>query len=355
MARVSDNILPPTAQLGLTLDRYQELMGLSVCAFNGINRPDDNLDPACSSIVTQTQRDDLAMYLLQAEEMREEELGYYLGAKWRVEEQNVWRANPFTLDKKYLIEVGWPTWTAIQAGVALDWGLDPTNPNDPVEISVATTVSTSEIVVTYPGEQVQIRPSSITAVGGTVTIQIPRCRLVRPEYNQDWADPPSYFNAAVFLDEVDVYRLYADPSQGTEFKWIQPNCDTDCEPNCQTACAIILGHEAYTLSLVHLYPATYSGGSWTRATCFAYTGMPNSVQISYRSGRRQRMADEINTIRLAHTLMPRPPCSCDIVRQRWEDDYAPLERQWSPYGSRRGAIDVWMADSHAKIGWGGMV
>jgi len=358
MARPSDGVLPDLSQLGLTLDRYQELMGIDVCAFNGVNRPTDNRDSFCNSIVTQTQRDDLAKFLLQAEEIREEELGYYVAPKWRSEELDVSCNNPFSLSKKYLIEVGYPTWTAIEEGYALDYGIPPfvhdaNEPTDPVVIEVATTVSTSEIVVTYPDETVVIKPSSITSAGGVVTIQIPRCRLVIPEYNTDRDEALSYYGD-YFLETVDVWRFYADPSEGTEFKWIQVPCDTDCEPNCQRACTIISGERAYELSLIYAYPATYSGGVWTRTNCWAYRTMPNSLSVTYRSGKRPSINNEILTIRLAHTLMPYAPCECNVVRQKWDEDHELMERQFTPYGSRRGALDAWLADSRAKVGQGGM-
>jgi len=358
MARPSDNVLPDLSQLGLTLDRYQELMGIDVCAFNGVNRPTDNRDSFCNSIVTQTQRDDLAVFLLQAEEIREEELGYYVAPKWRSEEQDVACNNPFMLEKKYLIEVGYPTWSILSEDYALDYGTPPFTtddpPTDPVVVTVVTSVSTSEIVVTYPDEKVVIKPSSISATGGIVTIQIPRCRLVKPEYNDDRDEALSYFSEEYFLETVDVWRYYADPSAGAEFKWIQIPCDTDCIPNCQPACTVISGARAYELSIIYAYPATYSEGVFTRTNCWAYKTIPNSLSVTYRSGKRPSINNELLTIHLAHTLMPHEPCDCNVVRAKWEADFELMERQFTPYGSRRGSIDAWLADSRAKVGQGGM-
>lgn len=351
MARISDGILPAGSQLGLNLDRYAELMNLDGCAFNGINRPTDQHDNQCIDIVRQNQRDSLAMYLMQSEELREEELNYHVGRKWRTEEHDVTWGNPFALDRKWLIEVGFPTYADISMGVTLDHGTSPGAINDPVVITVATTVAVGEIIVTYPDEDVRIYPTSVTASGGVVTIQIPRCRLVKPEHNGNLDDPPSYVTNSVFLETVDVRRQYADVSEGAKFVWRQAPCDTDCVPNCQPACPIITGGSAYALSLVHLYPATYSGSAWTTG-CFTYRTVPTSVQVSYRSGRTS-MSTQIYTIRLAHTLMPRPPCSCDIVKQKWEDDRKPQDG-WSPYGNMIGAVHTWMADSRAKVGNGGM-
>jgi len=358
MARVSDNVLPPLSQLGLYLDRYQELMGLDVCAFNGINRPSDPNDSSCKDIVTQSQRDDLAMYLMQAEEMREEELGYFLAPKWRQEDQTVFMNNPFVLDMKYLIEIGYPTWTLIEEDVAVSYGTPPfivtvNEPTDPVVLTVATSVSASEIVVTYPDELNEIHPTSVVVAGGIATITIPRCRLVKPAYDGNWDDPYSYYDTDPFLTTVDVYRVYADVSLGAQFLWFQVPCDTDCEPNCQVACPLIAGKDAYTLSTVRLFPASYSSGTWSRTRCFTYSAKPDAARFNYRSGRRPSITNELRTIRLAHTLMPYSPCSCDLVRQRWESDREQTTT-YTPYGSTRGAIDTWLADSRAKVGQGGM-
>lgn len=373
MARVSDNIFPlgPTvgpqpgvyrSQLGMTLDRYQEVMGLyggiDMCAFNGINRRTDNHDNQCIDIVSQSQRDNLARFLLQAEQKREEWLGYFLSPKWMVnEEQDVTAGNPFMLDKKYLIQVGYPAMTLIEAGVAISYGTPPftslNEPTDPIVLTVTTAVAVSEILVTYPGETVPINPTSKSASGGVVTIRIPRCRLVKPEYNDDRDDAPSYYDTDVFLKTVDIYRSWADPALGVQFVWLDPGCGTaDCTTVCQSACHVIAGAMAYDLSTVQVAAATYSGGSWTYARP-TYVTKPLSVRFHYISGK-QTMTNEIYTVRLAHTLMPRPPCSCDIVKQQWTEDRDVVERTWTSYGRRAGAIEAWMADKDMRIGAGGM-
>jgi len=352
MARVSDGLFPDDVQVGLTIDRYAELLGLDVDAFNGVNRGTYGYDNKCVTIINQSQRDNLAIFLQQAEDKRETWLGFYLSPKWVLaEEQDFTFQNPFMLNKKYLVEIGYPTLTAIQMAVPLALG-PADNPIDPVVITVTSSDALArEIEVCYPGEMVRIVPSKVTKSGNTITIHIPRCRLVNPAYNDDRDDPISYFDNTYFLTTVDVYRNWADPSKGAQFVWIDPSCNTTCAVDCQDACAVISGADAYDLSIVHAFPAKHmTTNEWIRS-CWKYAYSPSSVRFYYRAGMRH-LGNEIYTIRLAHTLMPRPPCSCDVVMQKWEEDNEVLQ-QYTPYGSKRGAMEAWLNDSGLRMGGGG--
>lgn len=366
MARTRTGVLPidpllGITQLGMTLDRYCDLMlgidNITRCAFNGITIPTTIYSNECLGILTQSQRDNLAKYLVQAESRREEHLGFYLGYKWTVYERHRLGANnPYTLRHKHLREIGYPTVADIELDATLDHGtapFDPGNPpNDPVEVTVTTSASVEEIIVTYPDENVHIHPDTVVDNGdGTVTISIPRCRLVDPDYNDDRQDPISYYDTAPFLTTVDVKRLYADVSIGAHFVWNRPECATDCAIRCQVACNIPGGEYAYDLAQVDILPANYSAG-WS-TTSFSYDTLPSYVRFSYLSGKDD-MSNQIYTARLAHTLMPRPPHNCDIVKQKWIEDREPIPRTLTRYGSTRGAVETWLADADQKIGVGGM-
>lgn len=368
MARTRVGVMPVDpvlgyTQMGLTLDGYCDLMlgvdRITRCAFNGINIPTTIYDNECLGILTQSQRDDLAKYLVQAEYKREQHLGFFLGHKWKVyERHSVGGNNPYSLRHKHLQEIGYPTYADIELDAALDHGtapFDPDNPpNDPVEVTVTTTVATDEIIVTYPDESILIEPTSIVDNGdGTVTISIPRCRLVDPDYNDDRQDPISYYDTDPFLTVVDVKRLYADVSLGAHFVWARPDCATDCVARCQVACNIPgVGEMAYELSLVDVQPATYSSGTWS-TTSFTYSQMPNGLRFSYKSGQND-LTNYLLTARFAHTLMPRPPHNCNIVKQKWVEDREIVPRTFTRYGMTRGAVDCWMFDMDQKIGQGGM-
>lgn len=359
MSRVGDNILPGDAALGLLLDRYQEIMALPANAFNGLNKPIEIPRYECSTIWKQSDRDYLATYIAMAEEMREQELGYYVAPKYTADEEQNYGV-PLTLNKKHLIECGARATSVIEAGAALDLGpvapseADP--PNDPVEISITTVVAVSEIAVFYPGEDVEIRPSSVSATGGIVTIKIPRARLVNPVYNDNREDHLDYYDNDFFLTTVDVKRVYTDTGSGIVIVWdsrgrvvagVQTYPDgreTEQEAVCQ-----IIGRQAYRISEVHVYPA--SGGI---GAGFTYCTFPAILRLSYLSGRQSSPRTEIETARLAHVEMPNVPCTCPYVKEYWDkdrvDDPSGLV---TPYGYARGAVKAWLSDSRAKVGQGG--
>ena len=104
MARHSAGILPDDFVPDLTLDRYQEIMRLPINAFNGLNKPEEEPVYECSTIWKQGERDGLAMNLGQAEEMRIQELGYYLAPRYTMVDYQY--GAPLILDKKHLVDIG---------------------------------------------------------------------------------------------------------------------------------------------------------------------------------------------------------------------------------------------------------
>jgi hypothetical protein len=358
MARVSDNVLPSGTQVGLTLDRYQEIMRLPVDSFNGINNPDTRPDSFCSTIWTQTERDQLAMFITMAEEMREKELGWHLGYKAIYAEQHDYAVNdnPYILNKKHLVAVGIPTLADIQDDADLT-ALYAAG-SDPLELVIYTDIDPDEIVVCYPGEEVQIHPYSIVQTtggyGGTyVTIKMPWARLVKPELNDDRDDPLEHDTITNYLETVDIKRYYRVADGAAQYVWLAPNCNvTDCEGRYQDACVRILGPSAYRLSQIWLEPATFSSDTPTASRSFTYAQYPDFVTVTYVSGRKD-MLNEMLTGRLTHAIMPFGPCDCRSEPMYWQRDQEPMPGVNTPYGSNRAAIDVWMADSRSKVGAGG--
>lgn len=361
--RVSDDLFGVDVQQGMTGDRAQEIMRWDINGFNGLINKDTNQDLECNSVWTQKQRDWLSLYLQQAEQKREQQVGYHLGKKVVFDEQHQVppHLNPYTLDKKHLLDVGYPTLDDLQLGEILTG--DYAAGLDPVEIVVTTDVSTDEIIVCYPGENVQIRPSSVKATTPTygsryVTIKIPWARLIKPELNDDREDHLQYSDTTNYLETVDVKRYWFDKSLGAQYVWLNgcccenfTSCSCDCEPNCQTACTIKKGDRAPRLSEIWLQPATFDEQTAT-VTCFTYCPSPDLIQITYVSGK-VTLLNELATIKFGFALSPFQPCDCSDVVMYWQDAKAYVPGVLTPYGSTRGAIDAWAEDSQQRIGAGG--
>jgi len=343
MARTQDSSL--TQQTGLTLDRYQEILGLPIAAFNGLNKPDETPVYACSTIWKQFNRDNLARFLAIAEEKREQELGYFIAPKYvSLDEYPI--SNPLILKKKYLISLGVRSVTTIQDAVVVTYRDIGGNILDPVVLTISTAlvISTSDIVVQYAGEDVPIHPSSIALSGGTLTIRIPRSRLVKPSLNDDREDPLMYDNDNNFVTTVDVKYVSYDSTEAVHYiSFGEDFVETSTE-------GIGLVKDT-RLSIIELDTSVLSC-----VIGFAVCSNSSSpiVRISYLSGRQQSVMTDMQTLRLAHCLMPFEPCGCEAEHQYWRDDVTENSQSIiTPYGSKNGAVEAWVADSRARVGQGG--
>jgi hypothetical protein len=353
MARITDGMLPDGRNLRLTLDRYQEIMRLPIAAFNGLNLPEEVPQYQCSYIWTQSERDYLATHISQAEEKREQELGYYLAPVYVDAYYEFDR--PLVMDNKYLITLGERSVDEIEMGYVLDHGTSPDDINDPLVITVpiGDVASLDEVVVLYPGEQVEIRPSHIQANDTTITIRIPRSRLVLPELNDNREDPLSYYNNDNFLSTVDVVRRWYNQLEGMKLIWEGwQGCGGGFDESEQIAWWRIRDER---VGIVDFGPARQVNGN-LRLSRPIYGVMPVWLRIRSVSGRRASMNTEMETARFAHTLMPNKPESCPTVHMYWDEDIQPHPGDiMTPYGNTIGAVRAWLSDSRAKVGSGGML
>jgi hypothetical protein len=342
MARTQDISL--TQQTGLTLDRYQELLGLPIAAFNGLNKPGEFPEYACTTIWSQFNRDNLARYLAVAEEKREQELGYFIAPKYLENEEYNVTLNPYLLNKKHLISIGEKVITTIDDDVAITHSVGGVI-NDPVTLTVATTLtSTSSVVVYYVDEEVPIHPSSIILASGVLTIKIPRSRLVKPEKNLNYEDPLQYDNDANFVTSVDVKSVTYDSTKGVNYVSFGEDYGETLIATTALIKNLRLSAVEIDMSDINCHIG-FSECSSTSNPIF---------RISYLSGRQNSVMTEIQTLRLAHCLMPFEPCACEVSQQYWRDDVTENPQSIiTPYGSKNGAVEAWVADSRAKVGQGG--
>jgi len=337
-------------QLGLTLDRYQEIMRLAPAAFYGLNKPDEAGCYDCAAIWKQLDRDGMALAISQAEEMREIELHYHVAPKYLLEEQRFNRSVRYFLDRYLLIKVGTYKSADVSLGAAITLSALGVI-NEPVVLTVATTVTDpSEICVYHPGTDVVINPSKVTISGGNATICIPRPRLKLLTIDGNCEPFPDYDEDANFETTVDVKRCYIDETDGIDIVWHHICCGSTFTEAVQTAHGEVRN---YRLSTIDVIPASNSGGIWTRQ-CLTYGCIPDHLLVPYLSGMRNSIYTEMITAHLANSLLvdivPNLVDLCDC----WKADQVVEDgADWTPYGISNGAVKAWLADSRAKVGQGG--
>jgi len=345
MARPSDWILLPDVKLSVDLDRYQELMRLPPAAFNGLLRENDIREYDCEHIWNQSDRDNLAMNLAQAQEIREQELGYYLAPIY-VDETFLY-SNPVVLRRKHLIEIGEEITEDVEDGVSLT--LSNGGIIDPVEFTVTVDFTDAdELVVCYPDEDVEINTQSVTISGTTATVTILRSRLKKHSLDINYYDSefPRYDDDANFLTTVDIKRRYYQNETGAYFVWMPGNCSVTVQTTQQAQSVI----DDYRRSVVNMYPGLYANGAWTYKP-LTKNYLPTHINLRYVSGRQRSMNTEMLTARLSH-VQPAKLSPCSIC---YEGDIKVHESgATTPYGNSVAAVEVWMSDSRAKVGHGGM-
>lgn len=358
MARVTDGLLGDF-QPCMTLDRYQEVMQLPISAFNGLIKVDEYPKNDCASVWNQTLRDNVAIWISIAEQNRETELGYHLAPKWISGEEHEYNT-VVMLHKKHLISVGNYVEYDVELGSTITHRDVGGNILDPVVlvIDAGAEYTASDIIITYPGEDVHIRPSKISISGTVITIHIPRSRLVKPELNDDRLDHLYYEDDVNFLETVDVKRTSIVLEGGIQFVWYSgSDINISTIPHSteytQYGYYYTKGARANRISSIYVYPATFVDGV-PESSGFTYGLYPGNVRISYLSGIRISPMHELLTARYAHTLMPNIPCTCPIVAQYWSEDRKVIDGMYTPYGNMQGAMNAWMIDSRNKVGISGV-
>lgn len=346
-----------TAQHGLIDEGYNAVrlakyaqLTQQECAFWGVLDPSEPVNEACSPILTLKEREQIARYLGEAQDEIEQVCGFPLTARWFTDEL------PFACmvhaKRRKVIEAGIEHVENISLGAAISYVTDPTQVGP-----IATTVTdASTIHVYHPGTDIEIDPSDVAIVGGQVTIDIPRCRLVdaahvdNPTAGLAYADvPPSA--TSPFEVTVDVKAIYNESTTQATLVWPhQESAGCSCTCGCVTcgeytheACMYIRNGETGAIDITY---AHLVGSVWT-ATCPCICSSPQLVRIHYRAGLTEvtKQAEDA-IIKLAHAKMPRPSCGCGILRDRWDadrlvPDNLTAEQAACPFGQSVGAWTAW--------------
>jgi len=337
------------------LCQYAQYVGYPERNFWGFTGEQESTLECGGKIWTKHQRDDIARHLQAAEEMIENELGYFLRPKYTVgllsnqahsyvrQVDQTWPDAVVHTRWGHVISPGVEASATIQAGLAVT----PLNELITINITLSSVVPTSvdEVRIFYPGTDVEIIPSSITIDGTDLTIVIPQYRAMKSTLVDNSAAGIDMTDATT-QETVDVKRIYTDDSTNAVFA--APGSTTGTERT-QTAHMRVIDDYMGTL---RVQPATYSGGTWSKCSL---SFEPDVLRLNYYSGVKnmERSAVEM-VVRLAHVLMHHTPCNCDKLKERWIEDrdkpaYIDPIRGSCPWGTENGAWAAWNWAKSTKI------
>lgn len=413
----------------LPLDTFARFAGIDPLHFNQVSlgaRPDQ--EAICQSVYFQHEwqdvdrdgREAIARAIREAEGQLEAHLGYRLLPSWEVDE---WRGStPYFGPER--INLTTRNARGFQQAVEAKWGYFVTGGREAkavveaarpitytdedgdgyaekavVTATVAAGQDACELALFYPVSGVvddagddrwEIRPVKVSVSGTTATFVFRREQAVDAAAITE-NDPEAVLGtdapgAGTFLQTVDVWRRYNDPSQQAHLLW-EPvgTCGICADGTCQT-CALATQAACLhprgdpRLSILAYTPGTYDATTSTFSVVEASVGrQPEAVRLWYRAGWRDNaqacpMRDMdpawARTVAiLAASKLERPPCECRAVGNfiaRWQEDlaysggveqtalYSVSARALdNPFGTRRGEVYAWrrVEEFGAAIGY----
>jgi hypothetical protein len=339
----------------VSLARYAQVMLVPECSFWGVQTTEDVDYYECFDIWMLKDRKKVAKYLMDAQREIEQQIGYLLSPKYIVGFLNdEAEGDSYYVDQRYsgltvnmtrwkeLIEPGIKAVTDLYLGETLEQGEDP---------AVWTTVydgttDLNEIHIFHADTDFEIDPSAIYIDGESLKVEIPRCRTVKIEFQNNSMVGVPYDDLEKFTTLIDVKRIYTDPSKQVTMRWAHKCNDycasTGCAEHEQTGCMII--HDS-KLGIAQVSAGEFVDDEWVgKPMC--YSGHP-MLHLYYLAGLKylnEQAEDAI--IRLAHSKMPDAPCGCDSVKSFWNrDKHVPdiltADRLNCPFGMNDGAWIAW--------------
>lgn len=391
----------------LPLATFARLLGMHPLHFQQVAI---STNPHCTEIMPQyswqnsdhVSREEIANAIAMAEEKIENALGYRIAPCWEVDEWNGLiqpkqpeffhlRQDVFMNGRSSTVQAQWGYF--ITGGVEAKSFIEkPTitwtdEDNDTYfekgQVTFNTTVTdVNEIEAYYPdkdGEvQYQIRPITVRIEAGVATVTFRRELCVNLDHLEA-IDEVQYVDGlddTNFLEDIDIYRHYNDPSQQVQFLWGPLTFGCGCDgtggcPRCafSTAdgCLITVGDPRQSI-------LGYNAATWDstnevfNAAAWPMTRQPDTTRLYYKSGWRdksQRFANsrlapywERVVTYMAAAILDRPPCDCaadvwyryrrdlTLVDGSTENDANPIFRQPTgvldnPFGTKVGEVMAW--------------
>lgn len=370
-------------------NRWQEYMQISPWWWNQFAGLGDlaPLSTGGANVWVQPDWDDLGAAISDAIELFAVNLGFYPRPVYLTERIPLGRGRPYELQSLrttygHIQAIGTRGTTLLQAGVAVvysDTDGDGVNDRGTVQFAYASAPDESEIQMFFtvadinlPGaqaadERYQIEPATVVVSGGNITLtahaaffgqpELWRQPYIAPNYNPQNKNVLDTQDAANFVTEVDVYRVYPDETNAVTLRRRQPDC-TNCQWEWYTA-AGVANIEDSRLGTFNL----------SEADCGCWRGGWKYVDISYYAGyplNRYGQPEPSLTralIRLTNqsTMQPRQPNTFNnVIAQRDQSDNlfpsfgnssAPLEM--TPFGGTNGAVAAWNMVKRYMIPEGG--
>lgn len=405
----------------LPLDTFARIFGMHPLHFNQVVIPD--IGAPCDVIMFQhtwqtadaVSREEIAIAIAEAESRMEQYLHFRLAPTW---EKDEWRGlgRPFqseyvnysrrdvrgfhqsvTGDWGYLIAGGTEAKTLIEADATIVFtDKDGDGYFETATVTVPTSVTdVNEIAIYYPGKDAddtwEIRPTQVSILAGVATITFRREMVVLEDLLEAMDTQDSQVDGlddAQFLETVDVYRHWNDPSLQAQLLWepIALGCGfcgaSGCD-NCAYAFTYgcLLGRGDPRQSIMSFQPATWNAdtfsfdwGEW------AIRRQADIVRLNYYGGfqnkrlkydKRMDPQWERAVAYMAMCLLERPPCTCALGSwNRWRSDlllargsedgiaiFQPLSSRSTlsnpldnPFGTRRGELYAWSKCVNFAIG-----
>jgi hypothetical protein len=365
-----------TIQTSLSLDRWAQVMGISLKAFNNLRDDTDQPLQGIRAYWNQVAHDELATYIAQAEAMMREGrardglfgLGFDIGSVQRQEtipldpRRDSWQNDSYVTTRGYVQAFG--TWTAalIEAGAEVAYS------GDQATVTIADApegVQPDEVRVHYRtadgadaagSDSWRIAQVTVQVDGTTITIRGHKALFVLPAVLEQ-VEPGNYAEAANFVTAVDVYRVTVDDELPATLVWDAVQQYASADPTAdatQQAAARITDAD---LGRFQVRPATYSSGAHVLAEAL-YAGCPERVAVAYiagyplQDGSRNRLDPELESavVRLANIVSPDyAHLLNDMAEWKWKNDRQqptddnPLRQDEvsNPFGFSRGARFAW--------------
>lgn len=395
----------------LPLARWARLAGIHPLHFEQVAYTPSRTQGICDSAMFQyswqaadrVAREDIAQAISEAEELIERQLRFRLIPTW---ERDEWRptARPympeanFRLQRDYrgyapVVRTNWgyvqtggvEAKALVEAGATIAWSDvdgDGYAETGTVVAVMPPGAESCEIEVYYPGQagdaRFQIRPARAVYSSSTGDVTVTFRRELCVDLDLFERLNPEGIDAtddSMFLDTVDIYRHYNDPSTQVTLMW-DPRGGCACGFDTCTLCSYSVQPGCLHLrSEPKSGMVAYSPGVWNPTTRvfdtneLALPNAPDLVRLYYRAGFTRSIGCQSEmddswaraVTYLAMSLLERPICDCS--NDTWEywrmemagkgggggsggsesaDVFVSTIPKDCPWGTRRGAIWAWL-------------